>query len=188
MARCHNQHDGEAVVVMATKGRSDFRLRQEVLGRRSGKANSNAPIFTALDLLFFNGRDLTSMPLSSRRHLLEEFLHIKVLGIMFSEAIDADGEHYSLPSANSVSKASSQRIEAVTIAPAAWATGSRTNAPRAIASSSSARNHPQAWSEGSERFCWQQITVMRSSMPIQSEQASGSAGHQSPRHPREAEA
>ncbi|OOO15940.1 hypothetical protein BS627_23645 [Agrobacterium salinitolerans] len=105
---------------MATKGRSDFRLRQEVLGRRSGKANSNAPIFTAHDLLFFNGRDLTSMPLSSRRHLLEEFLHIKVLGIMFSEAIDADGEHYSLPSANSVSKASSQRIEAVTIAPAAW--------------------------------------------------------------------
>lgn len=83
--------DGEAVV-MDAKGRSDFSLLQKSLGGRSGKAASTEAILVALDLLYFDGHDLTSMELSSRRHLLKELMSDQVPDVLFSETIEADGD------------------------------------------------------------------------------------------------
>lgn len=82
--------DGEAVV-MDAEGRSDFGLLQKSLGGRSGKATAADAIFMAFDLLYFDGHDLRSVELSSRRKLLEDLLSTKPPGIMFSETIEADG-------------------------------------------------------------------------------------------------
>ena len=83
--------DGEAVV-MDAEGRTDFGLLQKSLGGRSGKATAADAIFMAFDLLYFDGHDLRSVELSSRRKMLEDLLSTKPLGIMFSETIDADGD------------------------------------------------------------------------------------------------
>ncbi|WP_107678008.1 non-homologous end-joining DNA ligase [Agrobacterium sp. LAD9] len=83
--------DGEAVV-MDEEGRSDFALLQKSLGGRSGKVTAADAIFMAFDLLYFDGHDLRSVELTSRRKLLEDLLSSKPPGIMFSETIEADGE------------------------------------------------------------------------------------------------
>lgn len=83
--------DGEAVV-MDAEGRSDFSLLQKSLGGRSGKAVSSEAILVAFDLLYFDGHDLTSVELSSRRHMLHDLIGAGVPDILFSETIDADGE------------------------------------------------------------------------------------------------
>ncbi|PVE50196.1 non-homologous end-joining DNA ligase [Rhizobium rhizogenes] len=83
--------DGEAVV-MDAEGRSDFSLLQKSLGGRSGKAVSSDAVLVAFDLLYFDGHDLTSVELSSRRHMLHDLLGAGVPDILFSETIDADGE------------------------------------------------------------------------------------------------
>lgn len=83
--------DGEAVV-MDAEGRSDFSLLQKSLGGRSGKAISSEAILMAFDLLYFDGHDLTSIELSSRRHMLQDLLSNELPDILFSETIDADGE------------------------------------------------------------------------------------------------
>ncbi|TCU04832.1 ATP dependent DNA ligase-like protein [Rhizobium sullae] len=62
--------DGEAVV-LDEQGRPNFGLLQQALGGRGGKRNSGEALFMAFDLLYFDGRDLTEMELSARRHLLE---------------------------------------------------------------------------------------------------------------------
>lgn len=83
--------DGEAVV-MDAQGRSDFGLLQKSLGGRSGNATAADAIFMAFDLLYFDGHDLRSVELSSRRTMLEDLLSTKPTGIMFSETIEADGD------------------------------------------------------------------------------------------------
>ncbi|MGL4094372.1 non-homologous end-joining DNA ligase [Agrobacterium cavarae] len=83
--------DGEAVV-MDAEGRSDFSLLQKSLGGRSGKAVSADAILMAFDLLYFDGHDLTSVELSSRRHMLQDLIGTDRSDIRFSETIDADGE------------------------------------------------------------------------------------------------
>ena len=83
--------DGEAVV-MDAEGRSDFSLLLKSLGGRSGKAVSPNAVLVALDLLYFDDHDLTSVELSSRRHLLHDLIGAGVPDILFSETIDADGE------------------------------------------------------------------------------------------------
>lgn len=83
--------DGEAVV-LDEQGRSDFGLLQKSLGGASGSAKSSDAIFVAFDLLYFDGHDLRSMELSSRRHVLEDLIPAETPGIMFSETIEAEGD------------------------------------------------------------------------------------------------
>lgn len=83
--------DGEAVV-MDPEGRSDFGLLQKSLGGRSGKSSAADAILMAFDLLYFDGRDLRAVELSSRRKMLEDLLSTKPPGIMFSETIEADAD------------------------------------------------------------------------------------------------
>lgn len=83
--------DGEAVV-LDEQGRSDFGLLQKSLGGASGSAKSPDAIFVAFDLLYFDGHDLRSMELSSRRHVLEDLIPTETPGIIFSETIEAEGD------------------------------------------------------------------------------------------------
>lgn len=61
--------DGEAVV-LDELGRSDFGALQQALGGRGGRRKAAEAILFCFDLLYLNGRDLRSMPLSERRKLL----------------------------------------------------------------------------------------------------------------------
>lgn len=84
--------DGEAVV-LDDQGRSDFGMLQRALGGRGGKRRADEAIFLAFDLLYFDGHDLTTMELSSRRHLLEDLVSPGGQGaIRLSEEIDGDGD------------------------------------------------------------------------------------------------
>jgi bifunctional non-homologous end joining protein LigD len=83
--------DGEAVV-LDEQGRSDFGLLQKSLGGASGSAKSSDAFFVAFDLLYFDGHDLRSMELSSRRHVLEDLIPAETPGFMFSETIEAEGD------------------------------------------------------------------------------------------------
>ncbi len=83
--------DGEAVV-LDEQGRSDFGLLQKSLGGTSGSAKSSDAIFVAFDLIYFDGHDLRSMELSSRRHVLEDLIPAETPGIIFSETIEAEGD------------------------------------------------------------------------------------------------
>lgn len=83
--------DGEAVV-LDEQGRSDFGLLQNSLGGASGSAKSSDAIFVAFDLLYFDGHDLRSMELSSRRHVLEDLIPAETPGLIFSETIEAEGD------------------------------------------------------------------------------------------------
>ncbi|WP_419460501.1 ATP-dependent DNA ligase [Agrobacterium tumefaciens] len=82
---------------MDADGRSDFSLLQKSLGGRSGKATSEDAILMAFNLLYFDGHDLTSMALSSRRHLLQDLFSVEIPGMMFSETIEADGRQLMAP-------------------------------------------------------------------------------------------
>ena len=82
--------DGEAVVLDA-QGRSDFNALQSALGGRGGKKiASSEVVFYAFDLLYFDGHDLTRMPLDERRHLLAGLVADQT-AIRMSEEVVADG-------------------------------------------------------------------------------------------------
>ncbi|MGO4569347.1 non-homologous end-joining DNA ligase [Rhizobium sp. 2YAF20] len=83
--------DGEGVV-LDDEGRSDFSALQQSLGGRGGNLSSNAAVFYAFDLLYFDGHDLTGMEQSARRHLLEDLLKDEAGVIRLSEEIEADGD------------------------------------------------------------------------------------------------
>ncbi|PDT23891.1 non-homologous end-joining DNA ligase [Rhizobium hidalgonense] len=86
--------DGEAVV-FDEQGRSDFGRLQQSLGGRGGKGMSWEAVFMAFDLLYFDGRDLTEMELTARRHLLEGLVPAgSEEAIRLSEEIEADGETF----------------------------------------------------------------------------------------------
>lgn len=82
--------DGEAVVLDA-EGRPDFGLLQRSLGGRGGTEPSAVCSFFAFDLLYFDGHDIRSMELSSRRHLLGGLLQSGEGPIRFSEEIEGEG-------------------------------------------------------------------------------------------------
>ena len=82
--------DGEAVV-LDEQGRSDFSKLQQSLGGRGGKLNSGASVMFAFDLLYFDGHDIRSMELSSRRYFLESLLRGEEGVIRISEEIEGDG-------------------------------------------------------------------------------------------------
>ncbi|PKA41597.1 non-homologous end-joining DNA ligase [Rhizobium sullae] len=82
--------DGEAVV-LDEQGRPNFGLLQQALGGRGGKRNSGEALFMAFDLLYFDGRDLTEMELSARRHLLEGLITGQERDVRLSEQVEADG-------------------------------------------------------------------------------------------------
>ncbi|SOC37067.1 bifunctional non-homologous end joining protein LigD [Rhizobium subbaraonis] len=82
--------DGEAVV-LDEQGRSDFGALQQSLGGRGGKRLAGDALFLAFDLLYLNGHDLTRMPQSERRAMLDAILHVPGGSIRFSEDIGDDG-------------------------------------------------------------------------------------------------
>ncbi len=82
--------DGEAVV-LDEQGRPDFGRLQNSLGGRGGKLPAGDAMLYAFDLLYFDGHDIRSMELSSRRYLLETLLRWEEGAIRISEEIDGDG-------------------------------------------------------------------------------------------------
>lgn len=76
--------DGE-VVVPAANGTTDFSVLQNELKGRSTKI-----VMVAFDLLYFNGRDLRSVPLFERKALLRQI--ISGTAIQFSESFEVDGQ------------------------------------------------------------------------------------------------
>ncbi|RUM06839.1 non-homologous end-joining DNA ligase [Rhizobium chutanense] len=84
--------DGEAVV-LDEQGRPDFGKLQKSLGGRGGNRASRDAIMMAFDLIYFDGHDIRSTELSSRRHLLEELVPAGgEEAIRLSEEIEADGD------------------------------------------------------------------------------------------------
>lgn len=86
--------DGEGVVLDA-KGRSDFSMLQKALGGRGGRRFAHEAVFFAFDILYLDGRDLRSMPLSERRELLKQVISDDQTGtIRLSEEVDAAGVEF----------------------------------------------------------------------------------------------
>lgn len=85
--------DGEAVV-LDDQGRSDFGLLQRAVGKKPSLHDAGEIIFYAFDLLYLDGRDLRSLPLSERRRLLEPIVGGRAGAIRFSEEVNADGEEF----------------------------------------------------------------------------------------------
>ncbi|MGO4619019.1 non-homologous end-joining DNA ligase [Ensifer sp. 2YAB10] len=85
--------DGEAVV-LDDHGRSDFGLLQRAVGKKPSLHDAGEIIFYAFDLLYLDGRDLRSLPLSERRQLLEPIVAGRTGVIRFSEEVHADGVEF----------------------------------------------------------------------------------------------
>ncbi|WP_060586363.1 non-homologous end-joining DNA ligase [Ensifer sp. ENS07] len=85
--------DGEAVV-LDDQSRSDFGLLQRAVGKKPSLHEPSEIIFYAFDLLYLDGRDLRSLPLSERRQLLEPIVAGRTGAIRFSEEVDADGAEF----------------------------------------------------------------------------------------------
>jgi bifunctional non-homologous end joining protein LigD len=84
--------DGE-IVALNPEGKTDFQLLQDAAGFRRGPRRPETPvlIFYAFDLLYCNGRDLTSEPLLDRKRLLAQI--IKDQGrIRFSDHVQGKGQ------------------------------------------------------------------------------------------------
>jgi bifunctional non-homologous end joining protein LigD len=82
--------DGEAVA-LDEQGRSDFGRLQKALGGRGGKRFAREAFFYAFDLLYLDGRDLTRLPLSERRRLLETIVSGQDGIIRLSEEVKGEG-------------------------------------------------------------------------------------------------
>lgn len=80
--------DGEAIVE-DEHGRSDFSALVAALKSDRG----NRIVFVAFDLLFLNGRDLTSRPLRERKRLLKVLLSRKIVpaSLRYSDHLVGDG-------------------------------------------------------------------------------------------------
>ncbi|KSV84523.1 hypothetical protein N183_11900 [Sinorhizobium sp. Sb3] len=85
--------DGEAVV-LDEQGRSDFGLLQRAVGKKPSLHEPSEIIFYAFDLLYLDGHDLRSLPLSERRRLLEPIVAGRTGAIRFSEEVHADGAEF----------------------------------------------------------------------------------------------
>ncbi|MEY9532156.1 ATP-dependent DNA ligase [Sinorhizobium fredii] len=82
--------DGEAVV-LDKNGRPDFGLLQQALGGVGGTATAGAAVLYAFDLLYYDGRDLRSLPQKERRRMLESILRGVTSAILLSEEVDVSG-------------------------------------------------------------------------------------------------
>ncbi|MGY5793650.1 non-homologous end-joining DNA ligase len=82
--------DGEAVV-LDEEGRPHFGKLQNSLGGRGGKLPAGDAIMFAFDLLYFDGHDIRSLELTSRRYFLQSLLKNETGAIRLSETIDGDG-------------------------------------------------------------------------------------------------
>jgi bifunctional non-homologous end joining protein LigD len=76
--------DGE-VVVLDERGRSSFRLLQQLGASRRGLA------FFAFDLLMLNGEDLEPLPLQERKRRLEGLIGERAGAIRYTPHFDTDG-------------------------------------------------------------------------------------------------
>lgn len=83
--------DGEAVV-LDELGRSDFGALQQALGGRGGRRKADEAILFCFDLLYLDGDDLRTVPLSDRRKLLLNVIATDRSGVIrMSEDIEHDG-------------------------------------------------------------------------------------------------
>lgn len=81
--------DGE-LVALDGNGRSDFQKLQAAL-----KSGSSDFYYYVFDLLFLNGRNLQTLPLSSRKEVLKDLIKKSGLKhIIFSEHIDGHGKEF----------------------------------------------------------------------------------------------
>ena len=86
--------DGEGVVLDA-EGKSDFGMLQKALGGRGGKRFAHEALFYAFDILYLDGRDLRSLPLSKRREILKQVISADQSGLIrLSEEVDAAGDDF----------------------------------------------------------------------------------------------
>lgn len=81
--------DGE-IVILDKKGKSQFQLLQNYQTERKG-----TPYYYLFDILFYKGKDLTSLPLLERREVLRDFLKKHPSKhLAFSESVDANGKAF----------------------------------------------------------------------------------------------
>jgi bifunctional non-homologous end joining protein LigD len=66
-------------------------MLQQALGGRGGKRRSGEAILYVFDLLYLDGRNLTSLPFSERRKLLDPLFKINEGAIRISDFIHTDG-------------------------------------------------------------------------------------------------
>lgn len=81
--------DGE-IVILDKSGRSDFQMLQNYLNRKKG-----TPLYYVFDILTYNGKDLTHLPLIERKKILQALLKkSKQPHIRFSDHIEAKGKAF----------------------------------------------------------------------------------------------
>ncbi len=81
--------DGE-VVILDKKGKSDFQLLQNYQRRKAG-----APLYYVFDILSYQGKDLTHLPLMERRKILEQLIKKSRLSyVKFSDHIEGKGKAF----------------------------------------------------------------------------------------------
>lgn len=79
--------DGE-IVVLNEKGESDFSALQNWRSEADGEL-----VYYVFDLLWLNGRDLTGLPLTDRRNILESIVPAKGI-VRYSESFDVSGTEF----------------------------------------------------------------------------------------------
>jgi bifunctional non-homologous end joining protein LigD len=79
--------DGE-VVVLRSDGTPDFQALQNILKGRT----SERPGYYVFDILYGEGRDLTSVPLKERKRILKRLMEDAAPPLVFSDAIQGNGE------------------------------------------------------------------------------------------------
>jgi bifunctional non-homologous end joining protein LigD len=80
--------------VLDKAGRADFGLLQQALGGRGGKLHAECAMLYAFDLLYLDGRDLTSLTLAERRLMLEDLIDHESGFLRLSEEVEADGMEF----------------------------------------------------------------------------------------------
>jgi bifunctional non-homologous end joining protein LigD len=79
--------DGE-IVILDQKGRPDFQLLQN---RRQSKAK---PYYYLFDILWYNGNDLTQLPLLERKKILQHLLYHAPPQLRYSEHVKDQGKKF----------------------------------------------------------------------------------------------
>lgn len=81
--------DGE-IVILDKKGKSNFQMLQNYLNRKEGN-----PLYYVFDILSYNGKDLTHLPLIERKKILHQLLKkSRVSHIKYSDHIEEKGKAF----------------------------------------------------------------------------------------------